>query len=191
MPRAAQETSRDGATGRWQLTVVRHARAGSKRAWKQADHLRPLDATGRRRAERLAELLARGPVTRLLSSPARRCLETLEPLAALVGLPIEESEVLAAHADSTGLLAWVADPVFADVVLCTHGEVMQPLLATVPAPRLVDGRVRGGGGGGRSGGGGGGGKVDRDRLMTKGSAWRLTVSANGRVVELEHVLPRG
>ena len=47
-----------------------------------------------RQAARLGERLADVPVDRLVSSPAERCLRTLEPLASALGLPIETDDRL-------------------------------------------------------------------------------------------------
>ncbi|MEH0939233.1 NUDIX hydrolase [Micromonospora psammae] len=71
------------------LALVRHAQAGKRATWSGPDDGRPLDATGRAQAEALAPLVALIRPTRLLSASARRCVETLDPAAALLDLPIE------------------------------------------------------------------------------------------------------
>lgn len=58
------------------LYLVRHAHAD----WNP-DEERPLSERGRASAVVLSELLARSPITAISSSPARRALETVEPLA--------------------------------------------------------------------------------------------------------------
>lgn len=156
------------------LTIVRHARAGNKRSWEGPDELRPLDAYGEQHAKALAVVLAEYPVSRLLSSPARRCVQTLRPLADDLDLPIGIWDGLARDAHASRLAGCFAHPVFADVVVCTHGEVMRQLFARLRRDEtvLADG-----------------GPFDRDRLLTKGTAWRVTVSRDGRVVELRHIAP--
>ena len=157
------------------LTFVRHARAGSKRGWEGNDELRPLDELGFVHAAALAPRLAgAGPVRRLLSSPALRCVQTLQPLADIVGLPIERWDALGPHASAAGVRSTLGHPAFDDVVMCTHGEVLRPLLRTL--------RGRG---------------VSRDgahlhgrRLLAKGSAWRLTIAPDGSVTSFEHITPR-
>ena len=73
--------------------LVRHASAGNKSDWRAAgrgdDLRRPLDETGLRQAAALAPLLgcyARGQV---LSSVAERCIATVRPYAARVGLEVQ------------------------------------------------------------------------------------------------------
>jgi phosphohistidine phosphatase SixA len=74
--------------------LVRHAHAGDKRAWTGPDRLRPLSGSGRREAHGLLVQLRPYPVVRILSSPAVRCVQTVEPLAQRRGLPVERAEVL-------------------------------------------------------------------------------------------------
>ena len=66
--------------------LVRHAHAGDKRAWLGPDAVRPLSTPGRREAHGLLTRLRDHPITRILSSPAVRCLQTVEPLARRRGL---------------------------------------------------------------------------------------------------------
>jgi len=76
------------------LLLVRHAKAGDRSDFDGPDELRPLDRRGRDQARRLAVLLpAFGPVG-LLSADRVRCRQTLEPLAQLVGLPVERASEL-------------------------------------------------------------------------------------------------
>jgi phosphohistidine phosphatase SixA len=62
---------------------------------------RPLSPAGERRAERLAEILAGEGIARILSSSFPRSRQTAEPLAELLGLPVE----LYDHQDLEGLAA--------------------------------------------------------------------------------------
>jgi 8-oxo-dGTP pyrophosphatase MutT (NUDIX family) len=68
--------------------VVRHARAGSRTAWKGPDDDRPLDEGGQEQARVLAQLLAAYEVSRVYSSDVRRCVDTLAPFAAEAGLTV-------------------------------------------------------------------------------------------------------
>jgi len=76
--------------------LVRHASAGDRHGWAGDDRLRPLDARGRRQAAQLVELLRPLDMRRVVSSPYVRCVETVEPLAAALGLPVERDDLLAA-----------------------------------------------------------------------------------------------
>jgi 8-oxo-dGTP diphosphatase len=71
------------------LTLVRHAQAGARATWSGPDSARPLDVVGWAQARALAPLLALTRPERLLAASARRCLQTLDPLAELLDLPIE------------------------------------------------------------------------------------------------------
>ncbi|WP_433688474.1 NUDIX hydrolase [Micromonospora carbonacea] len=71
------------------VALVRHAQAGRRGTWSGPDSARPLDETGRAQAHALAPLVALVRPTRLLSASARRCVQTLDPAAALLDLPVE------------------------------------------------------------------------------------------------------
>ena len=104
--------------------LVRHAHAGSKRNWKGPDQARPLSAQGHKEALGLIEQLGDRPLGRLLSSPAERCLQTVEPLAGRLGSPVETSEALGVDGTGPGVLELLTSPALSDAVLCTHGEVI-------------------------------------------------------------------
>ena len=76
------------------LYVVRHGKAGQRDAWDGPDHLRPLSRAGRAQAEGLATWLVHEAVSRILSSPATRCVQTVQPLAGKLGLEVEVVEGL-------------------------------------------------------------------------------------------------
>jgi 8-oxo-(d)GTP phosphatase len=71
------------------ILLIRHASAGDSDEWEGDDLLRPLDVRGRRQAEELVGLLADYELDRIFSSPAIRCVQTVEPLAEARGLDIE------------------------------------------------------------------------------------------------------
>jgi phosphohistidine phosphatase SixA len=104
--------------------LVRHAHAGSKRTWQGPDQARPLSAQGHKEALGLIEQLRDRPVGRLLSSPAERCLQTVEPLAGRLGHPVEPSGALDVDGTGPGVLELMTTPALRDAVLCTHGEVI-------------------------------------------------------------------
>jgi phosphohistidine phosphatase SixA len=104
--------------------LVRHAHAGRKAEWDGPDQARPLSETGRRQAAGLVARLRRYPVHRILSSPADRCVQTVQPLADLLGLTVEETDLLGVDATADGVLELLADPTLRHAVLCTHGELI-------------------------------------------------------------------
>ena len=109
------------------LLLVRHATAGKRVEWDGDDRLRPLDERGRRQAALLPEQLTRFDVTRILTSPYVRCVQTVEPLAAARGLEIEERDELA-EGESDRASALAQDAHGESCVLCTHGDVLEALL---------------------------------------------------------------
>ena len=110
--------------------LVRHASAGTRNGSDPGDHARHLDKTGHRQAAMLVELLVDAPVVWVASSPAARCVETLEPLAAARGLELKQRGALFEGAEldeSWELLEWAARR-HGDAVLCSHGDVIPELV---------------------------------------------------------------
>lgn len=110
------------------LLLLRHARA----ALGGADHERPLSAEGRRDAERLGALIARGDLrpTLALCSTARRARETLEAVEAqLHPRPSVVVEPDLYVADARSLLERVAgvDGVVEVVLLVGHNPAISEL----------------------------------------------------------------
>jgi 8-oxo-dGTP diphosphatase len=104
--------------------LLRHASAGDREHWDGPDHLRPLDKRGRRQAAELVELLQHFGLRRIVSSPYVRCVETVVPLAAAIGVRVEEDERLSEGADSG------ADELLREdgVLACTHGDIAYDVL---------------------------------------------------------------
>lgn len=136
------------------LYVIRHADAGSRSAWQGDDELRPLSKKGRRQADGIAKAFAGSGLTRLVSSPSKRCIETLAPLGQALGLPVETDARLREGSDGPAALE-VADEMRAlgDVAaLCSHGDVIPDLLSEL---RIL------------------GTSFHQGLTWPKGSAWRL------------------
>jgi phosphohistidine phosphatase SixA len=103
------------------LLVIRHARAGERSEWEGDDRLRPLDERGGDQADALVDALAAFPITRILSSPYDRCVQTVEPLAAQRGLPIEVRDELGEEQQLTAGVALARSLIGDSVALCVHG----------------------------------------------------------------------
>ena len=114
--------------------LLRHASAGDRYLWAGDDRLRPLDEKGRRQAEKIAKKLAGEDVRRIVSSPYARCVQTVEPLAAALGLEVELDDRLA-EGGGGAARALFEEP---GVVACTHGDVIFELIGARPE----EGRVR-------------------------------------------------
>ena len=104
------------------VVLLRHASAGDRHTWEGDDRMRPLDKRGRKQAEALHDRLLDAGVTRVVSSPYVRCVQTVEPL----GLDIELDERLAEGAPREETLALLAE--LDDAVACTHGDVIENVL---------------------------------------------------------------
>ncbi len=107
--------------------VVRHASAGDRKEWKGDDRDRPLDEKGRLQAERLVETLEPYRVDRIVSSPFKRCLETVEPLARARGLEVEQSDELADGAGAERARSLLESLSGSAAVTCGHGEEIESL----------------------------------------------------------------
>jgi 8-oxo-(d)GTP phosphatase len=146
------------------IWVVRHALAVEKGAWSGPDEKRPLDGKGKKQAKRIAKLLQDESLDRIVASPAKRCLETVKPLAKAIGARIERDARLARTATPAELAELLDSLVGHNAVLCTHGETIPQLLA-----EIVDR----------------GAKIRREFSTAKGSFWRVEVR-NGRFGRLRY-----
>jgi 8-oxo-dGTP diphosphatase len=123
--------------------LLRHASAGDRDHWDGPDELRPLDERGRRQAAELVELLRLFGLRRVVSSPYVRCVDTVEPLAKALGVPLEQDERLAEGAGPGAEELLREDGVLA----CTHGDIVVDVLGRGlkkgAAVVLEDGKVVG------------------------------------------------
>ena len=110
------------------VLLVRHARAGDRDRWTADDRLRPLDERGRRQARAMVAPLAGWAVPRLVSSPYLRCVQTLEPLSAHLGVPIEHDSAVAEGVSAEKARGLIGRLGPGPVVLCTHGDVIEALV---------------------------------------------------------------
>jgi 8-oxo-dGTP diphosphatase len=102
--------------------LVRHAQAGH-RGFGPGDQDRALSVSGETQAAALPAALAGTAIARLLSSPYLRCVQTLEPLAATLGVTVETTPLLAEgmpFEPVLELLGGLPD----GSVLCSHGDVI-------------------------------------------------------------------
>lgn len=140
------------------IVVVRHGIAAPKKGWTGVDAARPLIARGRRQAARLRKIVPPPAPDRIISSPALRCRQTVEPLAARLGVPVEISEALTTDAGKAAVEMCRdlldAGPGGSTVLLCTHRETMEVLLPELA--REVGGR-----------------RFQPKRVGAKGGAWVL------------------
>lgn len=130
----------------WTLVLVRHARAVKRSVWnrpkkrtaEQDEATRPLTGDhGRARARALAPILAAYGVGRAISSPWKRCCDTMAPYCRAAGLKLELEPAITEHAHATApkttrkvverALRMREGP----VALCTHRPVLPAVMDVV------------------------------------------------------------
>jgi broad specificity phosphatase PhoE len=108
------------------IILVRHADAGGRQAFDGPDAGRPLSKKGWKQARRIAASLGDVRFDRLLSGPATRCRQTLEPLAEALGLDVDEEPMLnegAAGDVALDTLLTITDTA-PTIAACSHGDVI-------------------------------------------------------------------
>jgi 8-oxo-dGTP diphosphatase len=149
------------------LVLVRHAKAGSRVDWRGDDADRPLDEVGRRQARRLAEILPWFGPRRVLSAGKVRCVETVRPTAAALGLDIEIDPRWNEERDREPAVAALRDLAATGepAVVCSQGGLIPEVLAALAEE---DG-------------------LDLGSTKTrKGTAWALTFDGR-RLVAADHL----
>ena len=156
------------------LYVVRHAKAGSRSTWDGDDDvLRPLSKAGEKQADGIADRLhseidaGQDERPRLVSSPYVRCMETLVPLGARLGLAVEPDDRLAEGWTFEPALE-LLDEVPDGSVLCTHGDVLPDLIAALERRGL---------------------HIDGEPDWRKGATWRLERNGDGAYVSATPIPP--
>ena len=109
------------------LYVVRHAKAGRRTEWDGIDTLRPLSDKGWEQATALAQTLQTLSPSKLISSPATRCMQTLDPLAKAINQEVRVDERLQEGGDIAEMIE-----LFEDVpdltVMSSHGDMIPELI---------------------------------------------------------------
>lgn len=124
------------------VVVVRHAKAVARGDYKGSrDWLRPLDDVGFARSDVLADILAAYGISRVVTSSATRCSQTVEPYAAKAQLPVRRKNGLSeegfekAPEKATRLLTRELER-GVPVAVCSHGPVL-PALVDVLTERMA------------------------------------------------------
>lgn len=128
------------------VVLVRHARAGSREAFDGDDEQRPLDAKGRKQAQQLRRLLLPFAPHTLVTAPAKRCRQTIRPLATALDLPIDHEASLGEEvyrddpaAAVRRILGMVDDEAGAGtLVACSQGGVIPGTVKTLAARAALD-----------------------------------------------------
>lgn len=145
------------------IHLLRHAHAG-KRGSHDPDENRPLSKRGLVQADLVAARLAAQTPSVIYTSPFLRCVQTADAVARESGASIELAPILADGRPSEPVLDLLAS---ADgIVVCSHGDVLEGVLAALG--------VRGVGGG---------------PVIGKGACWDLVLDGMTVVAATYHPAP--
>ncbi|MDO5634503.1 MAG: NUDIX domain-containing protein [Micrococcus sp.] len=129
------------------LIVLRHAKAKPRSAWSRAEEDRPLAATGRRQALAVRTLVSVWQPVKLVTSPWRRCVETVTPLVQATGLGLKEKSALTEAAvrknpkKTRAVMRSLLDKRL-PLVVCSHRPVLPELLGQLAAHADTDAVLR-------------------------------------------------
>ena len=152
------------------VVVVRHGTAGRKSRFKGDDTQRPLDKRGRAQAEALVPQLLAFGATDVYAADRLRCHQTVEPLAAELGVAVHNEPALTEESYAKSpkrtrhRMLDIAEQQGTPVI-CTQGKVIPDLIAWWCERDGV--------------------RPDKSRNH-KGSTWVLSLSA-GRLVAADHI----
>jgi phosphohistidine phosphatase SixA len=152
------------------LFLVRHASAGSRGSLgPDADLDRPLDAFGLEQATVVATLLSGRSVKKIYSSRAARCVQTVEPLAALLGIDIEAHPALLEGQTATMAVHLARELATDDTtaVFSSHGDIIPDMVQTLTREGMV---------------------IVGPRAWAKASTWELR-TRGGDITEAEFLGP--
>lgn len=128
------------------LLLVRHGKAMLREDWTGPDQKRRLTGRGRRQAKDLVDLFTTFGVTRLTSSSAVRCTETLRPYAEEKGISIEGIDLFTEEEGTqhpkrvARRMAELASSLDGPTALCGHRPVLPSMYAGLglePRPMVV------------------------------------------------------
>nr|WP_175637488.1 NUDIX hydrolase [Sinomonas mesophila] len=132
---ALEEEDVRGALDTRPLILLRHAKAKPRGSWTKAEGDRTLAATGVRQAQAVGRLLSVWRPTRVVTSPWRRCVDTVLPYvrASRVKIKLKLSEDLTEHRHDRRPHKAAADVVRLfdkgkPSVICSHRPVLPTLL---------------------------------------------------------------
>jgi phosphohistidine phosphatase SixA/8-oxo-dGTP pyrophosphatase MutT (NUDIX family) len=149
------------------IYLVRHASAGKRSDADTKKWLRPLDGKGKKQTKMLRDRLMAHPITRIGSSNHVRCVDTVEPFAKRLGVPVELEASLVEGAHPHRIVSLIAELQEESAVLCSHGDVIEDLIGHLFAEGVP---------------------MEGPREWKKGSVWELRTVA-GRVVSGRYTPP--
>jgi 8-oxo-dGTP diphosphatase len=115
------------------VIILRHAQARVRTAWKRNDLDRPLTKPGLAQSAKLAPLLDAYGASRIVSSPAVRCAQTVEPYAVSANALLEVDERLTEET-TPKRVARAIETILErkrPTVVCTHRPTLPWVFATL------------------------------------------------------------
>lgn len=118
------------------VVALRHGKATAHEDWRGPDAERPLVKRGVTQATGVAHGIAAFRPARLITSPAVRCVSTIQPTSRVTGLDVEEQPAISQddyRFDGTAVDAVIRDVIDGrrTTVLCSHGPVLPQIVESV------------------------------------------------------------
>lgn len=157
------------------LFLVRHAQAGSRHDFHGDDTLRSLTGRGRHQAADIAGLvkeLAAGLDISIRTSPYRRCIESVAPLAASLGIVAVVDTMLAeGPTEEARRMTRSIAPLLGKraEVWCSHGDVIPAVIEMLAVQDGLD--------------------IGREPRVQKGSIWVLSTDDDGAFTNATYIGP--
>lgn len=127
----------DGKLATHPVIVVRHGRAKTRSAHGQDEESRPLTKQGQRQADHLVPLLGAYGIDEVITSPWKRCYDTVAPYAQAGGMDLMLAPDLTEHAAKAHpktarqiVAGMITEPRQA-AALCTHRPVLPMVLEAI------------------------------------------------------------
>ena len=138
------------------LYFVRHAKAGKRGRGPANDLDRPLDDRGAEQARAVIQLIGHEPIEAIYSSPALRCVQTVEPLADKLGLEVIATDSLLEGQSADAAVTHARELARSRTVaaLCSHGDIIPDAIQTLAREGMA---------------------IIGPRAWAKGSTWQLNV----------------
>lgn len=161
------------------IIVQRHGAALSRSKWRRGEKSRPLNTKGKKQAAALPPLIDAFDPRRVVTSPWKRCLATVEPFARVEGLRIVTKDDLteAGHEEHPGRAAATIERLLQQArpaVVCTHRPVLPTVVRVVKRAATTGAAL----------------ELPRENpFLAAGEALVLHVTEHGRVVAVERHLP--
>jgi 8-oxo-dGTP diphosphatase len=147
----------DPTAGR--IYLIRHVHAGDRKRWQKADELRPISLKGEKQADALRDYLSGFPLTAVFSSSYVRCVQSMGPLAGVLGVRLEVEPSAVENEPPEGFIKAMHQWMGQAITVCSHGDIISGTVGLLAAEGVP---------------------MDGPMASEKGSIWILETS-HGRV----------